>query len=85
MRKKIANGLTYKRINIFWGVAMVAILILSGILYWLDQITGIGLILLAVAIFIGSICFSLGTTVAEKDGFVNGYAHGKDNSEKKKE
>lgn len=80
MRKK---GLTPGQINRLFGIILAFFLAIAGFLYWQGQINLESLLLVAILILVAGISFTFGVRIAQKDGFLNGYARAKDNFDKK--
>lgn len=81
MRKK---GLTPGRINRLFGVILSFFLAVAGVLYWQGYIHQVGLMLAAAISLVSGISYVFGIRIAQKDGFLDGYARGQDNFDKKK-
>lgn len=81
MKKK---GLTPGRINRCFGVLLAVFLALGGFSYRQGYIQETGLVLVGIITLLSGILFTFGTRVAQKNGFLDGYARAKDNFDKKK-
>jgi len=81
MRKK---GVTPGRANRCFGVLLALFLAFTGFLYWKEYIQEAGLILVGIIALAAGILFVFGVRIAQKDGFIDGYARAKDNFDKKK-
>lgn len=80
MKKRITPG----RINRFFGILLAIFLAIGGFLYWQEYIQEEGLILIGVIALVAGILFTFGVRIAQKDGFLDGYARAKNNFDKKK-
>jgi len=78
------KGITPGRINRFFGVLLGIFLASAGFLYWQNRITEIGLIIMVLIALTAGVLFVFGIRIAQKDGFIDGYARAKDNLDKKK-
>jgi len=80
MKKRITPG----RANRCFGILLAIFLAFAGFLYWQNYIQGTAFLLLAIAILAAGIWCTFNTRIAQRDGFLDGYARGKDNFDKEK-
>lgn len=59
---------------------MISFMGIGGVLYWQDDITIWGLLLLIFMSLLSGVSFVWGTRIAQKDGFVDGFRKGKNSS-----
>lgn len=62
-----------KNIKWIFIFLVISFLGIGGVLYWQDDITLRGLLLLILMSLLTGISFVLGTRIAQKDGFVDGF------------
>lgn len=78
------KGLTSGGINRLFGVILAIFLAVGGFLYWQGYIQETGLILVGIIALTAGILFVFGTRVAQKNGFLDGYARAKNDFDKEK-
>lgn len=84
MKKRLVNGLNTDKISRFFGFLVAIFLGLGGILYWQGYIGETGLVLVGIIVLVAGVSFTLGTRVAQKDGFLDGYSCAKNDFNRKK-
>lgn len=78
------KGLTPGRINCFFASLLAFFLAITGVLYWQGQIGLESLLLVGIIALVAGISYVFGIRIAQKDGFLDGYARAKDNFDKQK-
>lgn len=78
------KGITPGRISRLYGLLLAVFLALGGLLFWQGTIRKTGLILIGITALASGILFTFGVRLAQKDGFLDGYARAKDHFNKKK-
>ena len=84
MRRRLVNGLTSERINCLFGAVLAIFLVIAGFLYWQGYIQAIVLLLAGIIALVAGISYVFGIRIAQKDGFLDGYARAKNEFDKKK-
>jgi hypothetical protein len=72
------KGITSGRINRLLGVLLAISLAVGAGLHWQGSIREAGLVLLIIVALIVGILFPFGVRMAQRDGFLDGYARAKD-------
>lgn len=80
----IKKRLTPGQINRLFGTLLAIFLAIGGFLFWQGYIQEMSLLLVAVIALVAGASFTFGTRMAQRDGFLDGYARAKDNFDGKK-
>lgn len=75
-----------KKKHFTWALAILLFVLVSGtgILYWQDVMKFGGLVFVVLMAVLLGLVVVLGVTVAQKDGFLNGFRDGRDGVRKHK-
>ena len=84
VKKRFFDSLTADQLNKIAAAILAVFLLVGGILYWQQEIGILGFVffVLFALVIAGLLVFD--TRVVQKDGFLDGYARGKDNFDKEK-
>jgi hypothetical protein len=77
------KGITPGRINRLLGVLLAISLVVGGAFYWYGCIQEAGLVLVVIVVLVVGILFPFGVRMAQRDGFLDGYARAKDHFDRK--
>lgn len=84
MEKKLVRLLKPGQMIRLFGFILAIFLGLAGFLYWQGRLRETGFTLTVIIALIAAVSFTVGVRVAQIDGFLDGYARGKNEFDKKK-